>query len=57
MTMNAASTICDKKKSFKFKTLSVKCFKLCSYENRQTGVKDQLKHEKKQDFENLNRRN
>ena len=39
MRMNADSMICENNKEFKFKSFSLECFKLCSYENRKTGVK------------------
>ena len=37
--IHADSIICDKNKEFKFKCFDEECFKLFSYENRQTGVK------------------
>ena len=43
MMINAASMICDKNKEFKFKCFSEEFFKLCSYENIQTGIKHVLK--------------
>ena len=50
MRMNAYSIICDKNKEFKFKGFSEECFKMCSCENIQTGVKGELIHKKIQYF-------
>ena len=46
--MNAAWMIYDKNKWFKFKCFSEECFKLYSYENRQTGKKGGLNNKKRQ---------
>ena len=46
MRINAASIICDNNKSFKFDFFAEECFKLCSYQNWQTGVKCGLKNNK-----------
>ena len=39
MRMNSDSMTCDNNKEFKYKLFSKECFKLCSFENRQTGLK------------------
>ena len=46
--MNAASIICDNNKELKFNSFSEELFKLCSYENRKTGVKCGLQNKKLQ---------
>ena len=48
--------ICDKGKGLKLKSFSEECIKLCSSENRQTGVKGGVKH-KRQDVAKFNRNN
>ena len=40
MRINIASMIFEKNQEFKFKSFPEKCFKLCSYEDRKTDVKD-----------------
>ena len=44
---NVDSIICDKNQEFKFTSFAKECFKLCSYEDMQTGVKVGLEHNKR----------
>ena len=46
--------ICDNNQEFKFNGFSEECFKLCSYENKQTGVKGEIKQNKRQYISKLN---
>ena len=46
--------ICDKNTGFKFKRFTKEYFKLCSYKNRQTGVKYGLNHNKRQYISKIN---
>ena len=50
MRMNAASMICDKIKSIKYKKGCEQCIKLCYYENRDMGVNVGLNHKKDKVF-------
>ena len=56
MRIHAASIIYDKNKKLKFNFFAEECFKLCSYEKIQTGLKVGLKNKKIQNFYKLNRR-
>ena len=48
--------ICDKNQEFKFKGFSEEWFKLCSYKNRQTGVRGEfIKHNKRQYISKFNK--
>ena len=53
MRIDADSMICDKR--LKFKGFPEECFKFCSYLNRKTGVKRELKHKKRQYVSKSNR--
>ena len=57
MRMNAASMICDKIKGLKFKSVSEDFIRLCSSENRQTGVKCVVTQNKVQNSARFNRSN
>ena len=50
MIINADSIICDKNKDMKFQKNAEEFIRFCSSENRQTGVKGLLKHNKIQDI-------
>ena len=52
--INASYIICDKNQEFKFKLFPKNA--IFSYENRQTGVKCGLKHNKIKVFSKLNQR-
>ena len=56
MRINIASMIFEKNQEFKFKSFPEKCFKLCSYEDRKTDVKDWLNNNKRQYIVRLNKR-
>ena len=57
MRINADSIIYDKNKEFESKNVSEECFKFFSFENRCTGVKGGIKHNKIQDVSKLNQMN